>query len=277
MAGAPATLDRGMGTGLRSWPSGVVRLLRTSFPEPPALDTAVSHAILRGVSDGSRPQTLRTHRPGPIVAFGPLDRLSPGYGRAVEAARSRGFGAVQRLAGGRAAVFHPQTIAFSWAIPDPQPRLHIGERFEEVSAIMVAALRDLGVDARVGEVPGEYCPGEHSVNARGKTKLVGVGQRILLRAAHVGGVVVVGESDRVRDVLIPVYQALELDWNPATTGSVEDEVPGVRWEDVEGAILSRFRESYDLVDDSLPAEMMTRARELQLVHEVMADQSEALR
>jgi len=266
-----------MGTGLRTSPSGVVRLIRESFPEPPALDTAVSHAILRGVSDGSRPQTLRLHRPGPIVAFGPLDRLSPGYGRAVEAARSRGFGAVQRLAGGRAAVFHEQTIAFSWAIPDPKPRLHIAERFEKASTIIVAALRDVGADARVGEVPGEYCPGEHSVNARGKTKLVGVGQRILLHAAHVGGVMVVGESDRVRDVLIPVYQALELDWDPATTGSVEDEVPGVLWDDVEEAILSRFRESYDLVEDSLPAEIMTRARELQPMHEVTADQSEALR
>jgi hypothetical protein len=90
-------------------------------------------------------------------------------------------------------------------------------------------------------------------------------------------VMVVGESDRVRDVLIPVYQALELDWDPATTGSVEDEVPGVLWDDVEEAILSRFRESYDLVEDSLPAEIMTRARELQPMHEVTADQSEALR
>jgi hypothetical protein len=124
------------------------------------------------------------------------------------------------------------------------------------------------VDARAGEVPGEYCPGEHSVNARGKTKLVGVGQRILLHAAHVGGVIVVGGSDRVRDVLIPVYQALELSWDPATAGSVEDEVPGTPWEDVEAAILDRFRQSYDLVEASLPAEIMGRARELQPTHEV---------
>src|SRR5919198_935829 len=174
-----------------------VRLSHESFPEPPALDTAVSHAILRSVSEGSQPQTLRIHRPGPIVAFGPLDRLAPGFDRAVDSARGQGFGAVMRLAGGRAAVFHEQTIAFSWAIPDTQPRLHIQQRFDELSAIVVAALEDLGVDARIGEVPGEYCPGEHSVNARGKTKLMGVGQRILLGAAHVGGVIVVGGSDPV--------------------------------------------------------------------------------
>jgi hypothetical protein len=132
------------------------------------------------------------------------------------------------------------------------------------------------VDARVGEVPGEYCPGEHSVNARGKTKLAGIGQRILLHAAHVGGVIVVGESERVRDVLIPVYRALELDWDPATVGSVEDEAPGARWEDVEQAILGRFRETYTLIEESVPAEVGWRAGELLPVHEMTAGQVEGL-
>jgi octanoyl-[GcvH]:protein N-octanoyltransferase len=247
-----------------------VRLIHESFPDPPALDTAISHAILRGVSKGSQPQTLRLHRPGPVLAFGPLDRLSPGYAKAIEAARSRGFGSVLRLAGGRAAVFHEQTIAFSWAIPDDQPRLHIERRFREVSRIVASALVDLGVDARVGEVPGEYCPGEFSVNARGKTKLVGIGQRILLRAAHVGGVVVVAESERVRQILVPVYEALGLDWDPATAGSVEDEVPGITWGDAERAILHRFGESHDLVEEPLPPEIKLRASELLSVHEVGA-------
>jgi lipoate-protein ligase A len=165
-------------------------------------------------------------------------------------------------------VFHEQTIAFSWAIPDPQPRLHIEQRFRQLAGIVSAALRDLGVDARIGEVPGEYCPGEHSVNARGKTKLVGVGQRILLGAAHVGGVVVVGQSDRVRDVLVPVYEELGLSWDPATVGSVEDEVPGISWTDVAGSILNRFRESYELVEEPLPAEIITQAEELRATHEV---------
>lgn len=257
-----------MDTGPRRSSRTALRLIRESFPDPPSLDTAISHAILRGVSEGSQPQTLRLHRPGPIVAFGPLDRLSPGFARAVEAARSRGFGSVLRLAGGRAAVFHEQTIAFSWAIPDPQPRLHIERRFREVSDIMVAALRNLGVDARVGEVPGEYCPGEFSVNARGKTKLVGVGQRILLRAAHVGGVVVVAEADRVRDVLVPVYEALRLDWDPATAAGLEDEASGITWQDAERAILERFADSRDLVEQPLPPEIMARARDLQTAHEV---------
>ena len=39
------------------------------------------------------------------------------------------------------------------------------------------------VDARVGEVPGEYCPGSHSVNARGRVKVVGTAQRMVRRVA----------------------------------------------------------------------------------------------
>ena len=96
---------------------------------------------------------------------------------------------------------------------------------------MERALRTLGVDARVGEVPREYCPGDYSVNARGQTKLAGIGQRLISGAWHIGGVIVVDGGDRVRDILVPVYEALGLDWDPATSGAVADEVPGTTWDD----------------------------------------------
>ncbi len=243
-----------------------IALIRASFPDPPTLDSAVSHALLRRVSDGVQQETLRLHRPGPIVAFGPKDRLAPGYPSAIEAAAAQGFGSVQRLAGGRAAVFHEQTIAFSWAIPDPSPRLRIQDRFQELAEIVAESLRTLGVDARIGEVPGEYCPGAHSVNARGRTKLVGVGQRIVQRAAHVGGVVVVGESDRIRDVLVPVNEALALDWDPATVGSLQDEVPGITWEAAEAAIIDGFSERHDLTETPFDQGLIAQARSLEVLH-----------
>ncbi len=226
------------------------------------MDTAVSHAILRRVSAGELPETLRLHRPGPIVAFGPRDRVAPGFAPAVAAARARRFAPVERLAGGRAAVFHEGTLAFSWVIPDPSPRWSIRLRFEALAEIMVAALRSLGVDARVGEIPGEYCPGEHSVNARGRTKIVGVGQRVVARAAHVGGVVVVTGSRRVRDILVSVYEALEIEWDPATTGSLQDEVPGIDWEDAERAVVDEFAARFDLEEASTSPETLALARSL---------------
>jgi lipoate-protein ligase A len=239
-----------------------ILLVRDSYPAPPALDTAVSRATLELVSAGNLSETLRLHRPAAIVAFGPRDLVEPGAPAAVAAARARGFAAVERLAGGRAAVFHEGTVAFSWAIPDPSPREGIRGRFEELAGIVAEALRSLGVDARIGEVPGEYCPGEHSVNARGERKLMGVGQRVVARAAHVGGVVVVSGADRVRDALVPVYAALELPWDPATVGSVEDEAPAAGWDEVAGAILDRFSDRFDLDEGRLPEAVLARARDL---------------
>ena len=43
------------------------------------------------------------------------------------------------------------------------------------------------------------------------------------RGEAVGGVVVVGESQRVRDALVPVYRELGFELDPASAGSVEDE------------------------------------------------------
>jgi octanoyl-[GcvH]:protein N-octanoyltransferase len=255
------------GRSLEGMAERPVRLLTQGFPDPPTMDTAVSHAILRRVSDGDEPETFRLHRPGAIVAFGPLDRHEPGYAEAIAAARAQGFGAIQRLAGGRAAVFDQDTLAFSWAIPDPSPRTGIGRRFEELASIVASAFRSLGVDARVGAVAGEYCPGEFSVNARGKTKLMGVGQRIVIRAAHVGGVVVVGGSDRVRDVLVPVNRALGLDWDPSTVGSLQDEVPGVTWADASRAILEELGRARELIEGQVTGETLALARTLSPRHE----------
>ncbi len=236
-------------------------LLRDGFPSPEGLDTAVSSVLLRRVSEGSFPEAVRLHRPGAIVAFGPKDRHEPGFAAAVEAARRGGFGVVERLAGGRAAVFHEGTIAFSWIVPDPVPRLRIRERFERLSRVMVEAFRSLGVDARIGEVPGEYCPGEWSVNARGAAKLMGVGQRLVQHAAHVGGVVAVDGADRIRDVLVPVYDALGLDWDPATVGAVSEEAAGVTWDDVVGAIERAVRSGIAsrLTDTPIPADVVEEA------------------
>jgi lipoate-protein ligase A len=241
-------------------------LVRQSFPDPPAFDTAVSRAILQRVSEGQDPETLRLHRPARVVAFGPKDRLAPGYREAILAAQAQGFASVQRLAAGRAAVFHEETLAFAWILPDAAPRQGIRARFEEVAAIIAAALVSLGVQARVGAVPGEYCLGEYSVNARGRTKLMGVGQRIVARAAHVGGVVVVGGSQAIRSVLTPVYGALDLGWDPETVGSLQDEVPDVTWGDVERAILDRFAERFELTEGWLDPATLALARRLEPQH-----------
>jgi lipoate-protein ligase A len=193
-----------------------------------------------------------------MVAFGKQDVNSPGYTDAVTAAYAAGFEAVQRLAGGRAAVFHEHTIAFAWAGRARDTWSGTHDRFRRIAAIVERALQRLGVDARIGEIPREYCPGEYSINARGQAKLVGIGQRLIKGAWHIGGVIVVAEGERVRNVLIPVYEALGLDWDPATAGAVDQEVAGVRWDDVAAALLAELPEHEPAELDRATLEMAQR-------------------
>jgi lipoate-protein ligase A len=244
--------------------------VKRSFPDRQSLSTAVSRAILLRVSAGELPETLRLHRPGASVAFGRRDVASRGYLEAVRAARAGGFEAVERLAGGRAAVFHENTLAFARAVSDRDPPARTYQRFSEIASVIEGALRRLGVDARTGEVPGEYCPGGYSVNAGGRRKIMGVGQRLIARAAHVGGVVVIGDSERVRDILVPVYAALGLDWNTATVGSVEDEIGSVSFGRVEEAILEEFSARYEIVEAQLDDATLALAHKLEPHHRAPA-------
>jgi octanoyl-[GcvH]:protein N-octanoyltransferase len=242
-----------------------LRLLDDCFPDDPALDAAVSRAVMHRVAQGELPETLRLARPAAVVAFAKRDVLSPYYAQAVAAARAGGFGAILRLAGGRAAVFHEGTLELAHAVPDPDPKPGIHDRFEATATLIARALRGLGVDARVGEVPGEYCPGRWSVNAAGARKLAGTGQRVVAGGSHTGAVIVVDGAERVRSVLEPVYGALGLDWDQRTVGSVEDELgasTGPLWDAVRDALLAEYARSFELVPGELDDETLALARRL---------------
>ena len=243
-----------------------IRLLRDSFPDDAALDTALSRALMLRVAAGELSETLRVGRPGRHVAFGKRDVVAAGYQDAVRAAREGGFEAIERLAGGRAAAFHEDTISFAHAIPDADPRARVDERFEATAGLIAAAFGRLGVDARVGEVEGEYCPGAHSVSARGERKLMGVGQRVVAGGVHVGGVIVVAGGQRVNAILGPVYEALGLSWRPEATGAVAEEVPGVEWHAVTDAVLAEYDGRYGLEPVDLDEETLALATQLAPEH-----------
>lgn len=246
-----------------------------AVPGRPALDTALSRSFLDLVAEGEAPETFRLYRPDDVLAFSGLDAVRPGFRAAVATARERGFAPMLRLAGGRAAVFLRESLAFAWSITAPDPRVGVHERFRELAELVEAALRALGVDARVGEVAGEYCPGAWSVNARGAVKLMGVGQRMVRGAAHVGGVIVVGGGARAREVLAPVYQALDYPLDLGTVGAVEDEAPGTTPERVAAALRDALAARFTLApaDETLTERALVRASEREARHDVDAGAS----
>lgn len=240
-----------------------VHLLRDAFAEHPALDAAVSHALLRRVAAGEVPPVLRLYRPGRTLAFGRLDRLAPGYAGAVDAARAHGFEPLERLPGGHAAAFHGESLVLDVVGAEDDAIATVHDRFRDTAGLLAAALRSLGADARVGEVPGEYCPGRYTVNARGKAKLVGTAQRLVRGAWLLSASLVVRDGAPVRAVLDDVYARLGLAWDPATAAALEDEIPGIGVADAERALLQAFAPTADF---HLDQETLALARRLEPGH-----------
>lgn len=244
-----------------------LRFHRDQFPGEPLLDTAGSHAMLRRVAAGSVAESLRLYVPDRAMLFSSLDARRPGYARAVSLAEQAGFPSLVRLAGGQAAVFLEESIAFAWASPDPDAHLRIRQRFETVSNWILASLCRLGLDARVGPVPGEYCPGEFSVNIGGQVKIMGVGQRVIKGGAHVGGVLTVAGTPLLRETLISIYEALDVDFEPETAGGIADFDPSLGLEDIIAAMVEVLDEGgYDLEPQSFDAAICQEAEALMALH-----------
>ncbi len=119
-------------------------------------------------------------------------------------------------------------------------------RFGYFGELFATALRSVKVQAAVGEIPGEYCPGEFSVHGTDakdssrRVKLVGTAQRVVSGAWLFSSVIVVEDSAPIRRVLTDSYAALGLDWDPATAGAADDLVPGLDVAAVEQALLETY-------------------------------------
>jgi octanoyl-[GcvH]:protein N-octanoyltransferase len=238
-------------------------VVRETAARPPALEVAVAHALLERPELGP---VLRLYRPAPTVAFGRLDTLRPGYGAAVTAAHEHGFEPVLRAPGGHAVAYHEGCLGIDEVIPEADPIAGMHDRFAATGELLAAALRSLGVDSRVGRVPREFCPGDFTVNARGRVKLVGTAQRVVRHGSLLAGSVAVTGASQLRAVLDDVYRALGLDWDPATVAAVEDEVAGVRLEAVERAVLAAYAERHELVEWTLDEATLVAARRLETWH-----------
>ena len=241
----------------------ILRLLRDRELRDPLLDIAIGPALLHAAARSESrdaPPVLRLYRPAPTVAFSGRDCVSPGIANAAVAARSRGFVPVRRGAGGRAVAYHGGALCVDHVSQDGAEKTSIAERFALFGALYRDTLLGLGIEAAtVGEVPGEYCPGEYSVNDGHGHKLIGTAQRLVPGAWMFSAVVVVSDPDPLRDVLRAVYRELSLDWDPATVGAIDRAAPGVGQQEVEGAFVTAYATIGMPVREPLPESVVEQA------------------
>jgi len=130
----------------------------------PSYDAALGLVLLRRGTGGAR-EVIRVFNPEPTAGFSRRDQLRPGFAAALRLVRERGFEPVLRGPGGRFAVYHRGSVVVDHVCLEPGSAEGMQDRFEHYAEMHAEILRGLGLDARIGEVPGEYCPGKYSVNA----------------------------------------------------------------------------------------------------------------
>lgn len=197
-----------------------LRVVTGSEMTSAAADLAVGPALLGQVAADPTAGWLRLYQPLPTVGFSRRDTRETGYPAAVAAARALGFESAVRAPGGRAAAYHRSTVCFDLVLPDrgADPV----QRLAALGHVLVAVLVRLGVDARLGPVPDEYCPGRFSVNGGGTGKLVGTAGRRVRGALLLGGSVVVADPEPLRQVIAAVYPALGVSCDPGTVAATTD-------------------------------------------------------
>lgn len=200
------------------------------------LDASV--ALLRRVASGevAEGRVLRLYAPGPTLALSRRESRMPGFAAACRSAEIRGFEAAIRPTGGRAVAYDASCVVFDLVCRDDRPTGQ-DEFFARSGHSIAGALRTLGIDARVGEVPGEYCPGPFSINARGEVKLIGTSQRAMRGARLLSGMLPLGAVGQLIEVLAEANRSLELEWRPETFGTLQLEAPHVERADVEDCLI----------------------------------------
>jgi lipoate-protein ligase A len=222
-------------------------------PDDPVLDIAVTHALLREVAAGRRGPAVRVFLPGPTVAFGRLDALREGFAAACEAARQHGHTPVIRSAGGHAAVYDAGCVVVEHVTPEDDVTAGLQDRFAAQSGLLRDVLLGLGLDARIGELRGEYCAGAHSINLDGRLKVVGIAQRAIRGAALTTAVITVQDGPRLRALIGDVYDALGLDVVPSTAGTLDERLPGITAGRVAALVAAAYRGAPAPLDDELVA------------------------
>jgi octanoyl-[GcvH]:protein N-octanoyltransferase len=204
-----------------TWGGILLREPTTGVRAQALADVTASALILRLRGPHSS-DVVRVYRPQPTLALSARDLRSPGAAQAAALALQRGFTPIVRSAGGRMVAYDSGSVVIDHVQPI-QSLKDTHSTFETNAENWVRLLRDLGpIDARVGEVHGEYCPGEFSINVGGVTKVIGSAQRMTRSGSLFSTVVQVRMSKAVRTMLLEASRVLGYQLRESTIGGLTD-------------------------------------------------------
>ena len=213
-------------------------------------DAAERHEqVMRDLVDVTRSSSgvIRIYRPTPTAAFSRRDSQHPGYEHARDAVIGLGFVPTVRPTAGHLAIYGHGSVILDVVSPHRDPRCDPIGRFATMARLLSGLLISLGVDARIGAVDGEYCPGRFSVNAAGQRKLIGLSQRMTASAYYLGAVIAVEPDKHALRATRQAYPLLDLDIDISTFGALAEEVDGITAEIFIDALVAMLLHELPLV------------------------------
>src|SRR5689334_4189220 len=176
-----------------------------------ATNMAIDEAILEAVGSGDAPPTLRLYRWEPACLS--LGYAQPASDADVERLADHGWHLVRRMTGGRA-ILHTDELTYSVALPLDHPLIRgtIPDSYRRISAALMVALKDIGLEANADKrvkthaaAVGPVCfeiPSDYEITAVGK-KLVGSAQvRKHNGALQHGSLPLIGDVSRICQALV---------------------------------------------------------------------------
>lgn len=232
----------------------------------PVAELALPAVLLRGVPLPAH--LVHVYVPSaPTVAFSARDLRSPGIERATAIAREAGFVCGVRSPGGRMVAYDDGAVVVDLLSAPDNGRGGHALFADEAGhhARVLAGLGEVGgaggpIDTRVGEVPGEYCPGEFSVNVAGRVKVLGSAQRIVRTGSLFSTVIQVRLSDRVRRMIGLLSDALGYALDRDSVGALADVAPDLDVTTVRTALREDHRLRLGLGEGPLPDAAIAHAR-----------------
>ncbi|MDQ2661543.1 MAG: hypothetical protein M3Y52_06705 [Actinomycetota bacterium] len=185
---------------------------------------------------------LHVRRATRVIAFSRRDERRAGFDEARSAAAAHGFEVAVRAVGGTFAPLHEDSLIldeYGFAAGRGSETV---ARFARHADILRRVFASYGIDTRVGQVEGEYCPGAFSVNARGIAKISGTAQRVSRDAWVVSSVIQVAATESLHGVTEACARAFGQSVDVATIGSLAGEGVSVSCGEVARRIVTAFRE-----------------------------------
>ena len=151
------------------------RFTRAEFPDDPALNYALDHAIAEHVEQEKAPATVRLWQPGRCLAIARFDHRLPRFGEAVQFIKKQGIEIVQRESGGKAVWQNEGYLNFSIITRKRSPKISIPETYARFSEGLMLGLCALSIKTEFKHIEGAFCDGPYDL-ATNDRKLVGTAQ-----------------------------------------------------------------------------------------------------